>query len=70
MSPGCGAVLPAILPRWQVTPGQAGAHQFDGEDGTVISLSLAEIASVTSGTLHDVPDPAVRVTGPWVCDSR
>jgi len=36
----------------------------------VISLSLAEIAGVTGGALQDVPDPAVRVTGPWVCDSR
>jgi len=36
----------------------------------VISLSLAEIAGITGGTLHDVPDPAVRVTGLWVCDSR
>jgi UDP-N-acetylmuramoyl-tripeptide--D-alanyl-D-alanine ligase len=36
----------------------------------VISLSLSEIAGITGGTLHDVPDPVVRVTGPWVCDSR
>ena len=36
----------------------------------MISLNLAEIAGITGGTLHDVPDPAVRVTGPWVCDSR
>jgi UDP-N-acetylmuramoyl-tripeptide--D-alanyl-D-alanine ligase len=36
----------------------------------VISLSLSEIAGITGGTLHDVPDPAVRLTGPSVCDSR
>jgi len=36
----------------------------------VIALSLSEIADITGGTLHDVPDPAARVTGPWVCDSR
>jgi UDP-N-acetylmuramoyl-tripeptide--D-alanyl-D-alanine ligase len=36
----------------------------------VISLSLSEIAGVTGGTLHDVPDPAVRLSGPAVCDSR
>lgn len=36
----------------------------------MISLSLSEIAGVTGGTLHDVPDPAVRLSGPAVCDSR
>jgi UDP-N-acetylmuramoyl-tripeptide--D-alanyl-D-alanine ligase len=36
----------------------------------VIPLSLAEIAGITDGTLHDVPDPSVRLTGPAVCDSR
>jgi UDP-N-acetylmuramoyl-tripeptide--D-alanyl-D-alanine ligase len=36
----------------------------------VISLTVAEIAGITGGTLHDVPDPAVRLTGPSVCDSR
>ncbi len=36
----------------------------------MISLSLSEIAGITGGTLHDVPDPAVRLTGPAVCDSR
>jgi UDP-N-acetylmuramoyl-tripeptide--D-alanyl-D-alanine ligase len=36
----------------------------------VIALSLSEIAGITGGTLHDVPDPAVRLTGPTVCDSR
>jgi UDP-N-acetylmuramoyl-tripeptide--D-alanyl-D-alanine ligase len=34
------------------------------------SLSLAEIVGITGGTLHDVDDPAARVTGQWVCDSR
>jgi UDP-N-acetylmuramoyl-tripeptide--D-alanyl-D-alanine ligase len=36
----------------------------------VISLSVAEIADITGGTLHDVPDPAARLTGPSVSDSR
>ena len=36
----------------------------------MISLSLSEIAGITGGTLHDVPDPAVCLTGPTVCDSR
>ena len=36
----------------------------------MISLSLSEIAGITGGTLHDVPDPAVRLTAPSVCDSR
>jgi UDP-N-acetylmuramoyl-tripeptide--D-alanyl-D-alanine ligase len=36
----------------------------------VISLSLSEVAGITGGTLHDVPDPAARLTGPTVCDSR
>ena len=36
----------------------------------MISLSISEIADITGGALEDVPDPAVRVTGPWVCDSR
>jgi UDP-N-acetylmuramoyl-tripeptide--D-alanyl-D-alanine ligase len=36
----------------------------------VISLSLSEIAGIADGVLHDVSDPAVCVTGPWVCDSR
>ena len=36
----------------------------------MISLSLSEIAGITGGTLHDVPDPAACLTGPSVCDSR
>jgi UDP-N-acetylmuramoyl-tripeptide--D-alanyl-D-alanine ligase len=36
----------------------------------VIALSLAEIASVVGGQTHDIPDPAVLVTGPVVRDSR
>jgi UDP-N-acetylmuramoyl-tripeptide--D-alanyl-D-alanine ligase len=36
----------------------------------VIPLRLAEVADVTGGTLHDVPDPSVRLAGPVVCDSR
>ena len=36
----------------------------------MISLSLSEIAGITGGTLHDVPDPAACLTGLSVCDSR
>ncbi|WP_221360337.1 UDP-N-acetylmuramoyl-tripeptide--D-alanyl-D-alanine ligase [Streptomyces beigongshangae] len=36
----------------------------------MIALSLAEIASVTGGQTHDIPDPSVRVTGQVVRDSR
>lgn len=36
----------------------------------MISLSLSEVAAITGGTLHDVADPAGRLTGPPVCDSR
>ena len=36
----------------------------------MISLSLSEVADITGGTLHDVPDPAARLTAPPVCDSR
>jgi UDP-N-acetylmuramoyl-tripeptide--D-alanyl-D-alanine ligase len=36
----------------------------------VIPLTLAEVAQATGGTLHDVPDPQLRITGPVVRDSR
>jgi UDP-N-acetylmuramoyl-tripeptide--D-alanyl-D-alanine ligase len=36
----------------------------------VIPMTLAEVAQATGGTLHDVPDPQVLVTGPVVHDSR
>ncbi|MFI6702089.1 UDP-N-acetylmuramoyl-tripeptide--D-alanyl-D-alanine ligase [Streptomyces sp. NPDC050509] len=36
----------------------------------MIALSLAEIAAIVGGQPHDIPDPAVRVTGPVVYDSR
>ena len=36
----------------------------------MIALSLSEIAGITGGMLHDVPDPSVRLSGPSVCDSR
>lgn len=36
----------------------------------MIALSLAEIADITGGQLHDIPDPSARVTGPVVFDSR
>lgn len=36
----------------------------------MIDLSLAEIAAVTGGQQHDIPDPALAVTGPVVIDSR
>jgi UDP-N-acetylmuramoyl-tripeptide--D-alanyl-D-alanine ligase len=37
----------------------------------VITLTLAEIAEATGGTVHDAPDPEqVRVTGPSASDSR
>ncbi|MFF9805359.1 UDP-N-acetylmuramoyl-tripeptide--D-alanyl-D-alanine ligase [Streptomyces coeruleorubidus] len=36
----------------------------------MIALSLAEIAEVVGGQTHDIPDPAVQVTGPVVRDSR
>jgi UDP-N-acetylmuramoyl-tripeptide--D-alanyl-D-alanine ligase len=36
----------------------------------MITLTLSEIASITGGTLHDAPDPALLVTGVPVCDSR
>ncbi|MFD3439989.1 UDP-N-acetylmuramoyl-tripeptide--D-alanyl-D-alanine ligase [Streptomyces sp. NPDC058685] len=36
----------------------------------MIALSLAEIAEIVGGQPHDIPDPAVRITGPVVIDSR
>ncbi|MGW4034030.1 UDP-N-acetylmuramoyl-tripeptide--D-alanyl-D-alanine ligase [Streptomyces sp. NPDC004838] len=36
----------------------------------MITLSLAEIAEIVGGQSHDIPDPAVRITGPVVSDSR
>ncbi|MFV0136521.1 UDP-N-acetylmuramoyl-tripeptide--D-alanyl-D-alanine ligase [Streptomyces sp. HMX87] len=36
----------------------------------MIALSLAEIAEVVGGQMHDIPDPSVEVTGPVVRDSR
>ncbi|MEU9718662.1 UDP-N-acetylmuramoyl-tripeptide--D-alanyl-D-alanine ligase [Streptomyces sp. NPDC047976] len=36
----------------------------------MIALSLAEIADITGGRPHDIPDPSVRVDGPVVIDSR
>ncbi|MEU8759207.1 UDP-N-acetylmuramoyl-tripeptide--D-alanyl-D-alanine ligase [Streptomyces sp. NPDC048659] len=36
----------------------------------MIALSLAEIAEIVGGQPHDIPDRAVRVTGPVVIDSR
>ncbi|GAA2504731.1 UDP-N-acetylmuramoyl-tripeptide--D-alanyl-D-alanine ligase [Streptomyces thermolineatus] len=36
----------------------------------MITLSLGEIAEITGGTPHDMPDPRVQVTGPVVIDSR
>ncbi|MGW6858864.1 UDP-N-acetylmuramoyl-tripeptide--D-alanyl-D-alanine ligase [Streptomyces xanthophaeus] len=36
----------------------------------MIDLSLAEIADITGGRPHDIPDPSVRITGPVVIDSR
>ncbi|MFI2349015.1 UDP-N-acetylmuramoyl-tripeptide--D-alanyl-D-alanine ligase [Streptomyces sp. NPDC019443] len=36
----------------------------------MIALSLAEIAEIVGGQSYDIPDPAVRVTGPVVIDSR
>ncbi|MCB5169653.1 UDP-N-acetylmuramoyl-tripeptide--D-alanyl-D-alanine ligase [Streptomyces bambusae] len=36
----------------------------------MIALSLAEIADITGGQLHDIPDPSARVTGTVVYDSR
>lgn len=36
----------------------------------MIALSLAEIANITGGRPHDIPDPSVRISGPVVIDSR
>ncbi|WP_406057680.1 UDP-N-acetylmuramoyl-tripeptide--D-alanyl-D-alanine ligase [Streptomyces sp. NBC_01077] len=36
----------------------------------MIALSLAEIAEIVGGQPHDIPDPATRITGPVVIDSR
>ncbi|CAM5419359.1 UDP-N-acetylmuramoyl-tripeptide--D-alanyl-D-alanine ligase [Streptomyces fumanus] len=36
----------------------------------MIALSLAEIADVVGGQMHDIPDPSAMVTGPVVRDSR
>lgn len=36
----------------------------------MIDLSLAEIADITGGRPHDIPDPSVRISGPVVIDSR
>jgi UDP-N-acetylmuramoyl-tripeptide--D-alanyl-D-alanine ligase len=36
----------------------------------VIAFSLAEIAQAVGGSMHDIPDPRVTVTGPVVIDSR
>ncbi|MGP2438017.1 UDP-N-acetylmuramoyl-tripeptide--D-alanyl-D-alanine ligase [Streptomyces sp. JW3] len=36
----------------------------------MIALSLAEIAEVVGGQMHDIPDPSAEVTGPVVRDSR
>ncbi|MEU7006012.1 UDP-N-acetylmuramoyl-tripeptide--D-alanyl-D-alanine ligase [Streptomyces sp. NPDC046332] len=36
----------------------------------MIALSLAEIAEIVGGQSYDIPDPAVRITGPVVIDSR
>ncbi|MFJ3583951.1 UDP-N-acetylmuramoyl-tripeptide--D-alanyl-D-alanine ligase [Streptomyces sp. NPDC090127] len=36
----------------------------------MIALSLAEITAIVGGQSHDIPDPAVRITGPVVIDSR
>lgn len=36
----------------------------------MIALTLAEIAEIVGGTLHDVPDPTARITGTVEFDSR
>ncbi|MEV2188509.1 UDP-N-acetylmuramoyl-tripeptide--D-alanyl-D-alanine ligase, partial [Streptomyces sp. NPDC047966] len=36
----------------------------------MIALSLAEIAEIVGGQTHDIPDPAIQVTGSVVIDSR
>ncbi|MEU9008276.1 UDP-N-acetylmuramoyl-tripeptide--D-alanyl-D-alanine ligase [Streptomyces sp. NPDC048479] len=36
----------------------------------MIALPLAEIAEIVGGQSYDIPDPAVRISGPVVIDSR
>ncbi|MGW3917309.1 UDP-N-acetylmuramoyl-tripeptide--D-alanyl-D-alanine ligase, partial [Streptomyces sp. NPDC005070] len=36
----------------------------------MITLTLTEIADATGGTLHDAPDPQMRITGRSASDSR
>jgi len=36
----------------------------------MIALTLAEIAAITNGIVHDAPDPSAQVTAPAACDSR
>ncbi|HUY49496.1 MAG TPA: UDP-N-acetylmuramoyl-tripeptide--D-alanyl-D-alanine ligase [Streptosporangiaceae bacterium] len=36
----------------------------------MIPLTLGEIAAITGGTLHGVPDASAQVAGPATCDSR
>lgn len=36
----------------------------------MITLTLAEVADATGGTLHDAPDPQLRITGRSASDSR
>ncbi|MBV9023137.1 MAG: UDP-N-acetylmuramoyl-tripeptide--D-alanyl-D-alanine ligase [Streptomycetaceae bacterium] len=36
----------------------------------MIALTLAEIAQAVGGSMHDIPDPQARVSGPVVIDSR
>ncbi|MFJ8161340.1 UDP-N-acetylmuramoyl-tripeptide--D-alanyl-D-alanine ligase [Streptomyces sp. NPDC096136] len=36
----------------------------------MIALSLAEIADITGGRPHDIPDPSALISGPVVIDSR
>ncbi|WP_269854366.1 UDP-N-acetylmuramoyl-tripeptide--D-alanyl-D-alanine ligase [Streptomyces sp. RPT161] len=36
----------------------------------MIAFTLAEVAQAVGGSMHDIPDPRVTVTGPVVIDSR
>ncbi|MCM2392409.1 UDP-N-acetylmuramoyl-tripeptide--D-alanyl-D-alanine ligase [Streptomyces albipurpureus] len=36
----------------------------------MIALSLADVAAIVGGQPHDIPDSALRITGPVVMDSR
>ena len=36
----------------------------------MIPLTVSEIAAAVGGTMHDIPDPQERITGPVVVDSR